>query len=116
MITTTTAPATETKNYLNAEYGLKSWLFTQDHKRIAVLYLISVTFFFFIGGIFATLIRLELATPNADLVDSNTYNKLFSSHGIVMVFLFLVPSIPATLGNFLIPPIDRGERPRLSSN
>jgi cytochrome c oxidase subunit I len=105
MITTTTAPATEPKNYLNAEYGLKSWLFTQDHKRIAVLYLISVTFFFFIGGIFASLIRLELATPNADLVDSNTYNKLFSSHGIVMVFLFLVPSIPATLGNFLIPPM-----------
>jgi cytochrome c oxidase subunit I len=106
MITTTTAPATtETKNYLNAEHGLKSWLFTQDHKRIAVLYLISVTFFFFIGGIFATLIRIELATPNADLVDSNTYNKLFSSHGIVMVFLFLVPSIPATLGNFLIPPM-----------
>jgi cytochrome c oxidase subunit 1 len=106
MITTTTAPATtETKNYLNAEYGLKSWLFTQDHKRIAVLYLISVTFFFFIGGIFASLIRLELATPNADLVDSNTYNKLFSSHGIVMVFLFLVPSIPATLGNFMIPPM-----------
>ncbi len=105
MITTTTAPATETKNYLNAEYGLKSWLFTQDHKRIAILYLITVTFFFFIGGIFASLIRLELATPAADLVDSNTYNKLFSSHGIVMVFLFLVPSIPATLGNFLIPPM-----------
>jgi cytochrome c oxidase subunit I len=106
MITTTTAPATtETKNYINAEHGLKSWLFTQDHKRIALLYLISVTFFFFIGGIFATLIRIELATPGADLVDSNTYNKLFSSHGIVMVFLFLVPSIPATLGNFLIPPM-----------
>jgi cytochrome c oxidase subunit 1 len=106
MITTTTAPATtEPKNYLNAEQGLKSWLFTQDHKRIALLYLISVTFFFFIGGIFATLIRIELATPGADLVDSNTYNKLFSSHGIVMVFLFLVPSIPATLGNFLIPPM-----------
>jgi cytochrome c oxidase subunit I len=106
MITTTTAPVTtETKNYINAEYGLKSWLFTQDHKRIAVLYMISVTFFFFIGGIFASLIRLELATPGADLVDSNTYNKLFSSHGIVMVFLFLVPSIPATLGNFFIPPM-----------
>jgi cytochrome c oxidase subunit I len=105
MITTTTAPATEKKNYINAEYGLKSWLFTQDHKRIAILYLISVTFFFFIGGVFASLIRLELATPGADLVDSNTYNKLFSSHGIVMVFLFLVPSIPATLGNFLIPPM-----------
>ena len=105
MITTTTAKIEEPKNYLNAEYGLKSWLFTQDHKRIAVLYLITVTFFFFIGGIFATLIRAELATPGADLVDSNTYNKLFTMHGIVMIFLFLVPSIPATLGNFLIPPM-----------
>jgi cytochrome c oxidase subunit I len=105
MITTTTAPATESKNYLNAEYGLKSWLFTQDHKRIAVLYMITVTVFFFVGGIFASLIRLELATPAADLVDSNTYNKLFSAHGIVMVFLFLVPSIPATIGNFMIPPM-----------
>ncbi len=105
MITTTTAKVEEPKNYLNAEYGLKSWLFTQDHKRIAVLYLITVTFFFFIGGIFATLIRAELATPGADLVDSNTYNKLFTMHGIVMIFLFLVPSIPATLGNFLIPPM-----------
>jgi cytochrome c oxidase subunit 1 len=106
MITTTTAPATtETKNYINAEHGLKSWLFTQDHKRIAILYMISITFFFLIGGVFATLIRIELATPNADLVDSNTYNKLFSAHGIVMVFLFLIPSIPATLGNFMIPPM-----------
>jgi cytochrome c oxidase subunit 1 len=106
MNTTTPALANpEPKNYINAEQGLKSWLFTGDHKRIAIMYLISVSFFFFIGGIFASLIRLELATPNADLVDSNTYNKLFSSHGIVMVFLFLVPSIPATLGNFLIPPM-----------
>ena len=80
-----------------------SWLFTGDHKRIAMLYLISITFFFFIGGAFAGLIRLELLTPQPDLVASDTYNKLFSMHGIIMVFLFLVPSVPATLGNFLMP-------------
>ncbi len=83
--------------------GLKSWLLTHDHKRIAILYLLGVTFFFAIGGLFATLIRLELATPAGDLVESNTYNKFFTMHGIVMVFLFLIPSIPAVLGNFLIP-------------
>ena len=91
------------KNYINAEDGLLSWLLTGDHKRIAMLYLISITFFFFIGGAFAGLIRLELLTPQPDLVASDTYNKLFSMHGIIMVFLFLVPSVPATLGNFLIP-------------
>src|SRR5436189_3299691 len=90
-------------NYINAEYGLKSWLLTKDHKRIALLYLASITFFFFLGGIFATIIRLELLTPPGDLVSSQTYNKLFSLHGIIMVFLFLIPSIPATLGNFLVP-------------
>src|ERR1700674_4975788 len=91
------------RNYLNNEDGLLSWLFTRDHKRIAVLYLISITIFFFIGGIFASLIRLELLTPQPDLMASDTYNKMCSMHGIVMVFLFLVPSVPATLGNFLIP-------------
>src|SRR6516225_9157742 len=91
------------EHYLNATYGIRSWLLTTDHKRIAILYLISITFFFFVGGIFASLIRLELLTPQPDLVASDTYNKLFSMHGIVMVFLFLVPSVPATIGNFLIP-------------
>src|SRR5579875_566581 len=91
------------KNYLNAEHGLLSWLLTQDHKRIAILYLISITFMFFIGGAFAGLIRLELLTPQPDLVASDTYNKFFTMHGIIMIFLFLVPSVPATLGNFLIP-------------
>jgi hypothetical protein len=91
------------KNYINAEHGLLSWLLTGDHKRIAMLYLISITFFFFIGGAFAGLIRLELLTPQPDLVASDTYNKLFTMHGIIMIFLFLVPSVPATLGNFLIP-------------
>src|SRR6202046_2362652 len=90
-------------SYLNSEYGLKSWLLTGDHKRIAMLYLISITIFFFIGGAFAGLIRLELLTPQPDLVASDTYNKFFTMHGIIMVFLFLVPSVPATIGNFLIP-------------
>ncbi|HEX4278575.1 MAG TPA: cytochrome c oxidase subunit I [Bryobacteraceae bacterium] len=91
------------KNYINATEGLKSWLLTHDHKRIAILYLLGVTFFFALGGLFAVLIRLELATPAGDLVDSNTYNKFFTMHGIIMVFLFLIPSIPAVMGNFLIP-------------
>ncbi len=91
------------KNYLNAEYGIASWLLTTDHKRIAMLYLGSITFFFFIGGLFALLIRLELLTPAGDLVTSETYNKLFTMHGVIMVFFFLIPSIPATLGNFLVP-------------
>ncbi len=91
------------KNYINAEHGMLSWLLTGDHKRIAMLYLFSITFFFFIGGAFAGLIRLELLTPQPDLVAADTYNKFFTMHGIIMIFLFLVPSVPATLGNFLIP-------------
>jgi cytochrome c oxidase subunit I len=90
-------------NYLNAEHGVKSWLLTTDHKRIALLYMVSVTFFFFIGGIYALLIRLELLTPAGDLVQADTYNRLFSGHGIVMVFFFLIPVVPAILGNFLVP-------------
>ena len=90
-------------NYLTKENGLLSWLLTGDHKRIAMLYLISITFFFFIGGALAGLIRLELLTPQSDLMATDTYNKVFTMHGVIMVFLFLVPSVPATLGNFLIP-------------
>ena len=99
----TTAVSVEPKNYINAEYGIRSWLFTTDHKRIALLYLVSITAMFFVGGFFALLIRLELLTPAGDLLLADTYNKMFSMHGQVMVFFFLVPSIPATLGNFLIP-------------
>ena len=91
------------KSYLNSTHGLKSWLLTQDHKRIALLYLFTTSFFFVIGGTAASLIRLELLTPAGDLVASDTYNKLFSMHGIIMVFFFLVPVAPAVLGNFLIP-------------
>jgi cytochrome c oxidase subunit 1 len=93
----------ERESYLNAGHGFRSWLLTRDHKRIAMLYLLSITFFFFIGGIFALLIRLELLTPAGDLVQSDTYNKLFTMHGMVMVFFFLIPAVPAVLGNFLIP-------------
>src|SRR6516165_7060529 len=90
-------------NYLNANYGIKSWLLTTDHKRIALLYLVSITAMFWIGGFFAMLIRLELLTPAGDLVSSDTYNKLFTMHGIIMVFFFLIPSVPAVIGNFVIP-------------
>ncbi len=93
----------DTSNYLKAGYTLKSWLLTVDHKRIALLYLFGVTFFFIIGGILAFLIRLELVTPKGDLVSSDTYNRLFTQHGIIMIFLFLVPAIPGVFGNFLIP-------------
>ncbi len=91
------------EHYLNAELGIRSWLFTVDHKRIALLYLFTVTVFFFLGGFFALLIRLELLTPPGDLVTADTYNKLFTMHGITMVWWFLIPSIPAILGNFLVP-------------
>jgi len=98
-----TATVQTRDNYLTHEYGVKSWLLTQDHKRIALLYLAAISFFFFLGGVFATVIRLELLTPPGDLVSSQTYNKLFTLHGVIMIFLFMIPSIPATLGNFLVP-------------
>jgi cytochrome c oxidase subunit I len=91
------------KHYLNINYGVRSWLLTTDHKRIAVLYLVSITLMFVIGGIAATIFRIELMTPQGDLVQPDTYNKLFTLHGIVMVFYFLIPAIPAVMGNFLIP-------------
>jgi cytochrome c oxidase subunit 1 len=100
-MTDATSPARP--NYLNATHGLASWLLTRDHKRIAILYLISITIFFAIGGMFAAGIRIELLTPQGDFVSADMYNKLFTLHGVVMVFFFLIPSIPATLGNFLVP-------------
>ncbi len=96
-------PEPEERNYLNADHTVRSWLLTGDHKRIAMLYLVSVTIFFMLGGIFAALIRLELTSPSGVLLESETYNKVFSAHGIVMIFLFLVAAIPAVFGNFFIP-------------
>ena len=98
-------PVFPAHNYLSNGHGLKSWLLTKDHKRIAVLYLISISAFFFLGGLFAVGIRLELTTPQGDLFQPDTYNKFFTLHGIIMVFFFLIPSVPAVLGNFLIPPM-----------
>src|SRR3954465_2974537 len=92
-----------TLNYLNNGSTLKSWLLTKDHKRIAIMYLITVSMFFLMGGLYAATIRLELLTPASDLVETGTYNKVFTQHGILMIFFFLIPSIPAILGNFLIP-------------
>jgi cytochrome c oxidase subunit 1 len=91
------------EDYLNVSYTAKSWLLTVDHKRIGLLYMVTISIFFVLGGAAATVMRLELATPEGDLVMAEAYNKLFTMHGAVMVFFFLVPSIPATLGNFLIP-------------
>src|SRR5687767_4986667 len=82
-------PASEV-DYINVSFGWKSWLFTTDHKRIAILYLVVITLMFFVGGAYAVLIRLELATPEADLFERDTYNKLFTGHGVVMVFFFLI--------------------------
>jgi cytochrome c oxidase subunit 1 len=90
-------------NYLTNDFSIKSWLLTQDHKRIAILYLIGVTFFFIVGGLLAMALRMELLTPQSDLMSLDMYNKVFTMHGVVMVFFVLIPAIPAVLGNFLIP-------------
>src|SRR5213592_2844793 len=92
----------EPEHYLS-EHTVKSWLLTTDHKRIGLLYLFSIIFFFAIAAVAAALMRLELITPQADLVLSQTYNKLFTIHGVLIVWFFLIPSIPAVLGNFVIP-------------
>ena len=91
------------RSYLTREHTIRSWLLTTDHKRIALLFFASITFFFFVGGFAATLIRLHLVNPAGTLLQPDMYNRMFTMHGIVMVWFFLIPSIPATLGNFLLP-------------
>lgn len=98
-----TPPEATSENYLNATRGILSWLLTKDHKRIAILYLITVTAMFFIGGFAITIVRLNLMTPAGGLVSADTYNRLFTIHGVVMVFFFLVPVAPTVLGNFFLP-------------
>jgi cytochrome c oxidase subunit 1 len=100
---TATYTGTEKPNYLNWKTSVASWLLTYDHKRIAILYLVSISIFFLMGGLAAAFIRLELATPKGDLLTSDIYNKMFTTHGVIMIFLFLIPSIPAVFGNFLLP-------------
>ena len=95
-------PASSHPSYLTSQNTVASWLLTRDHKRIALLFLASITFFFFIGGFAATLMRLNLATPHG-LLQPAVYNRMFTMHGIIMVWFFLIPSIPATFGNFFVP-------------
>ncbi|HYV37301.1 MAG TPA: cytochrome c oxidase subunit I [Gemmataceae bacterium] len=96
-------PASKPVNYLNVQFGVRSWLLTTDHKRIAILYLISITVMFFLGSLAIVPVRLQLLKPDNDLLDADTYNKMFTMHGVVMVFFFIIPGIPAVLGNFLLP-------------
>src|SRR5437763_16907429 len=106
MSTTITAPRPMIRapaNYLTESHTLTSWLLTTDHKRIGLLYLYSIIFYFAIAAVAAALMRMELITPEGDMVTSETYNKLFTVHGTLMVWFFLIPSIPAVLGNFVIP-------------
>lgn len=90
-------------NYLNDLKGIKSWIFTVDHKRIGIMYLGFILFAFFLGGMFALLLRLELLTPKQTIMTAEQYNQAFTLHGAIMVFLFIIPSIPAALGNFVLP-------------
>ncbi|WP_372090689.1 cbb3-type cytochrome c oxidase subunit I [Tistrella mobilis] len=99
----TPTTATERASYLGAGHTLRSWMFTTDHKRIAILYMISVTLFFFVGGVAAALVRADLLTPEGDLLSNEGYNRAFTLHGVIMVWFFLIPSIPNTFGNFLLP-------------
>src|SRR6187549_3480693 len=90
-------------NYLTHDKGVLSWIFTLDHKRIGVMYLCSVLTAFALGGFFALLVRTELLTPGHTIMDHDTYNQMFTLHGAVMVFLVIIPGIPAALGNIIMP-------------
>ncbi|MGH7435242.1 MAG: cbb3-type cytochrome c oxidase subunit I, partial [Polyangiaceae bacterium] len=89
--------------YLEAKHGIGSWLYTLDHKRIGLMYLTMVSIAFFTGGMFALMIRTELWSRGKTIIDGETYNRIFTLHGAVMVFLFIIPSVPASLGNFFLP-------------
>ncbi len=106
--TTTSIPSAHAtpdpnENYLTASRGWMSWLVTLDHKRIGVMYLVLVCAAFFIGGVGALLVRIELLTRGKTIMDADQYNRMFTLHGTVMVFLFIIPSIPAALGNIILP-------------
>ncbi len=90
-------------HYLNHDKSIRSWLLTIDHKRIGIMYLVSVSIAFLVAGVLAMLVRYELLSPGQDVMTAETYNKFFSMHGIMMVFLFIIPSVPAVMGNFALP-------------
>ncbi|MBD3867957.1 MAG: cytochrome c oxidase subunit I [Acidobacteria bacterium] len=98
-----TAATTRDSNYLNVTKGALSWLLTLDHKRIGILYLVSILSSFFLGGMMAMLIRTELLTPGDTIMTADQYNQVFTLHGAIMIFLFIIPGIPAALGNFVLP-------------
>ena len=91
------------QNYLTYSSGIMSWLGTLDHKRIGLMYLCSVLSAFFVAGMFALLIRTELLSPGEDFLTQDQYNMMFTLHGAIMVFLVIIPSVPASLGNFVLP-------------
>src|SRR3981189_2697420 len=97
------AGATAAPTYLHDGTTVLSWLNTRDHKRVGVMFLASVIFFFFIGGIFALALRMKLLEPGPFMVDAISYNRMFTLHGVIMIFLFLIPSIPSAFGNFVLP-------------
>ncbi|HMR68323.1 MAG TPA: cbb3-type cytochrome c oxidase subunit I, partial [Anaerolineae bacterium] len=96
-------PVTDQVDYLHHRYDLKSWFFTDDHKRVALMYLGAIIVFLMLGGLAASVLRLELSTPAADLLPNTLYRRVFTAHGLLMIFFGLVPGIPAVLGNFIIP-------------
>jgi cytochrome c oxidase subunit I len=102
-LTDNAEPARPVVNYLNHDRGVWSWLTTIDHKRIGVMYLVSVLLAFLLGGIFAMALRIELLTPDPTIMGANTYNRMFTLHGVVMIFLFMIPAIPGVFGNFMLP-------------
>ena len=90
-------------DYLTHAHGIRSWIFTLDHKRIGVMYLVSVLAAFLLGGVFALLLRTELLTPQKTVMEADTYNQMFTLHGAIMTFLFVIPAIPGAFGNFVLP-------------
>jgi cytochrome c oxidase subunit 1 len=90
-------------NFFQVKKGLFSWLFTLDHKRIGLMYLYAILSFFLIGAVLGVLMRLELIAPGETIMKPKTYNQVFTLHGVIMIFLFIIPSIPAIFGNFFLP-------------
>ncbi len=96
-------PPLQAGSYLSDGTTVMSWLNTRDHKRVAVMFLAMVIFFFFVGGVFALALRMKLLQPGPFLMDALSYNRMFTLHGIIMIFLFMIPAIPSAFGNFLLP-------------
>ncbi len=90
-------------NYMNADRGIMSWVLTLDHKRIALMYFVLTMVSFFIGGMLAEAIRIEHLTPGETIMGANTYNRMFTLHGVVMIFMFMIPAVPGIFGNFCLP-------------